>query len=231
LEKVDATFLIQRDPKRRCYVISNEIPENPHKIEFHHSIESLASEFHFSVALFARPYLFVHAGVVAWHGRAIVIPGRSMNGKSTMVAALVKHGATYYSDEYAVVDGRGRIHPYRKSLALRIQEGAECAYQFTPPPRLDGKGKPLTACVVAFLKYVIDARWRPRKLTPGEAVLSLLDNTVLAQRRARFALRALSALARRGTAIRTLRPDIALAAPAILDLASKVVSSEHTSTD
>ena len=43
--------------------------------------------------------------IVTWgRGRAIVIPGRTFSGKSTLVAELVRAGATYYSDEYAVED-------------------------------------------------------------------------------------------------------------------------------
>jgi hypothetical protein len=67
-----------------------------------------------------RPYrVFVHAGVVGWKGKAIVIPGRSHSGQSTMVAELVRAGASYYSDEYAVFDYRGRVHPFPKDLELR----------------------------------------------------------------------------------------------------------------
>ncbi len=36
---------------------------------------------------------FVHAGVVGWRGRAIVIPGRSFSGKTTLVRALCERGA------------------------------------------------------------------------------------------------------------------------------------------
>src|SRR5262245_29166046 len=65
------------------------------------------------VAQRSRAMLFVHAGVVGWRGLAIVIPGRSHSGKSTLVAELVRRGAVYYSDEFAVLDETGRVHPYR----------------------------------------------------------------------------------------------------------------------
>src|SRR5215213_192989 len=55
-------------------------------------------KFHFAEA--ARRKVFVHAGVVGWQGRAVVIPGRCFTGKTTLVAELVRAGATYYSDEY-----------------------------------------------------------------------------------------------------------------------------------
>ena len=74
--------------------------------------ESLESDLRLFVAELAKHRVFVHAGVVGWKGQAIVIPGRSYSGKSTLVAELVRAGATYYSDEYAVLDARGRVHPF-----------------------------------------------------------------------------------------------------------------------
>src|SRR5947207_9537482 len=55
----------------------------------------LESDLQLYVAERARGRVFVHAGVVGWNGRAIVIPGRSMSGKSKLVAALMRAGATY----------------------------------------------------------------------------------------------------------------------------------------
>ena len=75
--------------------------------------DTFESDLRIFVAEFAKHRVFVHAGVVGWKGRAIVIPGRSYSGKSTLVAELVRAGATYYSDEYAVFDARGRVHPFQ----------------------------------------------------------------------------------------------------------------------
>src|SRR5687767_6256454 len=49
----------------------------------------LETELQLQVAERARRRLFVHAGVVGWRGRAIVLPGSSQRGKSTLVAALL----------------------------------------------------------------------------------------------------------------------------------------------
>src|SRR5262249_26128145 len=83
------------------------------------AIQSFDQSLNLGIAERAPARIFVHAGVVGWRGRAIVIPGRSYSGKSTLVAALVRAGATYYSDEYAVLDSRGRVHPYPKPISLR----------------------------------------------------------------------------------------------------------------
>jgi hypothetical protein len=78
----------------------------------------LESEIRQWVAKTAKKRTFVHAGVVNWHKRAIVIPGRSRSGKTTFVAELVKAGASYLSDEFAVLDSRGRVHPFAKPLSI-----------------------------------------------------------------------------------------------------------------
>ena len=71
------------------------------------------------VAERAPDHLFVHAGVVGWEGRAIVMPGASFAGKTTLVQAWLEAGATYYSDEFAVLDRAGRVHPFARPLAIR----------------------------------------------------------------------------------------------------------------
>lgn len=50
------------------------------------ALEALESDLHLYVAERARRRFFVHAGVVGWRGRAIVIPGRSFSGKTSLVA-------------------------------------------------------------------------------------------------------------------------------------------------
>jgi hypothetical protein len=80
---------------------------------------TLESRMHQYIAASTEAAVFVHAGVVGWDGRAAVIPGPSHSGKSTLVAALVNAGATYYSDEYAVIDLQGRDHAFPREIRLR----------------------------------------------------------------------------------------------------------------
>ena len=90
--------------------------------------DTLDSDLRLQIGILAPDKLFVHAGVVGWRGKAIVIPGRSFSGKTTLVAALVKAGATYYSDEYAVFDANGLVHPYPRRDVYRYgkEMGDEC---------------------------------------------------------------------------------------------------------
>ncbi len=77
------------------------------------------SDLQLYVADMAPDRVFVHAGVVVCQGRGILLPGRSFSGKSTLVAELIRAGAEYYSDEYAVLDSTGSVHPYPRPLSIR----------------------------------------------------------------------------------------------------------------
>ena len=151
-------------------------------------LSNLESDLQLYIAERARRRLFVHAGVVGWHGQAIVIPGQSMSGKTSLVAALVRAGATYYSDEYAVLDARGRVHPYPTPLSIRERPDARA--KKCPPEALGGRPGvgPLPVGSVSVTKYRQGARWRPRQLPPGRALLELLAHTVPVLRRPRAAI-------------------------------------------
>ncbi len=143
---------------------------------------TLESDLRLFVAELARGRVFVHAGVVGWEGRAIVVPGRSFSGKSTLVAELVRAGATYYSDEYAVFDSRGRVHPFAGPLQIREEGGSkQTKIDVRQLGGLAGS-KPLPVGLVLVTKFKKGARWRPRNLSSGAGALELLSNTVSARR-------------------------------------------------
>ena len=151
-------------------------------------LEVLERDLQLYVAEQARRRVFVHAGVVGWRGRAIVIPGRTMSGKSTLVKALVEAGATYYSDEFAVLDERGRVHPYLKPLSMR-ENGGGPPKEILPEALGGTCGvKPLPVGLVVVTSYREGARWRPRQLLPGRAVLALLGHTLSARSKPERAL-------------------------------------------
>ncbi len=146
------------------------------------ALDKLEGHLQLYVAEHARRRVFVHAGVVGWRGRAIVIPGRTMSGKSTLVKALVEAGATYYSDEYAVLDERGRVHPYPRPMSVRENGGGRPKKIL--PEALGGTTgvRPLPVGLVVATGYRPGARWRQRPLSPGRAVMELLAHTVPARR-------------------------------------------------
>lgn len=167
--------------------------------------ETLESDLRLFVAELATHRVFVHAGVVGWKGQAIVIPGRSYSGKSTLVAELVRAGATYYSDEYAVLDPRGRVHPFSKPLELR-EEGEFRQTKITVAELGGHSGtKPLPVRLVLMTQFKSGARWRPRKLTAGRGVLELLFNTVSARRSPERALATLQRVAAQADVLKGVR--------------------------
>jgi len=167
--------------------------------------ETLESDLRLFVAELATHRVFVHAGVVGWQGQGIVIPGRSYSGKSTLVAELVRAGATYYSDEYAVLDSRGRVHPFSKPLELR-EEGKFTQTKITVAELGGHSGtKPLPVRVVLMTQFKSGARWRPRKLTPGRGVLEMLFNTVSARRSPERALATLQIVAAQAEVLKGVR--------------------------
>ena len=134
----------------------------------------------FEVAQRAPRWTFVHAGVVGWSGRAIVIPGTSFSGKSMLVRALVRAGATYYSDEYAVLDQRGLVYPFAQPLTNRNAPGGRQRLTVDELGGIAG-ARALPVGLVISTRYVPGADWNPVRVSPGEALLALLQNTVRAQ--------------------------------------------------
>lgn len=65
------------------------------------------------------PLLGVHAGVVSTADGLLVVPGASGHGKTTLVAACLRAGLGYVSDEVLAVDRvTGAVHAFPRPLAL-----------------------------------------------------------------------------------------------------------------
>jgi hypothetical protein len=133
------------------------------------------------VASTSSTRLFVHAGVVAWNGRAIIIPGRGYSGKTTLVAEFLRRGGTYYSDEFAVFDRRGFVHPFSRPLGLRMNSTDK---QIRKPASEFGSAAgllPLPVALVILTEYKKSASWNPQPISAGRGVLGLLANSLSAR--------------------------------------------------
>jgi hypothetical protein len=157
-------------------------------LEFSEVLRVFADDLEMYIAENARRRLFIHAGVVGWKGRAILLPGKSMTGKSTLVQKLVQAGATYYSDEFAVLDPHGFVHPYPRPLSIRHDLNEEPTRIAATELKRLVAAKPLPVGLVAVSQYESRGVWRPRRLSAGKAVLALLANTVTARRQPELAL-------------------------------------------
>jgi hypothetical protein len=170
-------------------------------------LNAFEGDLQLCVAERAPRRVFIHAGVVGWNGEAILIPGRSFTGKTTLVSELVRAGATYYSDEYAVLDARGRVHPYSRPLGLRgTEDRRQKKYR---AEELGGRTgvKPLPVGLIVVSKYKAGAKWRPRPLSPGQGALALLDNTVSIRRQPTVALDAVQQAVSQAPVIKGVRGE------------------------
>jgi hypothetical protein len=136
------------------------------------------------VSVLAPEHVFIHAGAVEHAGRALVVPGASHAGKTTLVAALVSQGASYLSDEYAVLDADGLVHPYPKPLSVR-EDPTSRRQSDVPAERFGAvaEDRAIAVGVVAVTRYEEGAEWRPERRTPADGAMILLANAVPARDR------------------------------------------------
>jgi hypothetical protein len=160
-----------------------------------------------SIAALAPRHVFVRAGAVGWRGEAILLPGRGASGKTRLVAALVRAGATYYSDEYAVLDARGRVHPYPRPLPLDEEPGGRPEKGGVTSSGSGIGRRSLPVGLIVLTRYQCGTQWRPRLLSPGQALLALLENAVSVRLRPDLALSALRHVASQAPALRGRRGE------------------------
>lgn len=146
-------------------------------VEF--ALTLIQTQIRLYIGLNAPNRFFIHAGVVAVNGRAIVLPGRSFSGKTTLVAAFLRRGATYLSDEFAVFDQGGLVHPYLTKLSVRESEDVRRSVEATELGSSNGT-EALPVAAIVLTSYQPGSEWRPTELSRGQAALGLLDNTVAA---------------------------------------------------
>jgi hypothetical protein len=197
----------QRPGVRRFNLLYGDLARLARSINQDEVLEIFESDVGLYVAEMARRRVFVHAGVVGWKGQAILLPGHSYSGKTTLIAELVRAGATYYSDDFAVLDARGRVHPYAKPLQIRDEVTAR--QKKYPVETLGGQAgiKPLPVGLVAVSKYQAGARWRPRAMSAGRGTLELLANTISARRQPENALATLQQVVARAPVLKSVRGE------------------------
>src|ERR1051326_4679366 len=137
-------------------------------------LDSLEMNFDAAVAEFSKREIFLHAGVGGWNGAAIVIPGFSRSGKSTLIKAFLKAGAEYYSDEYALIDAAGQVRPYPRPISTRPANPEERAIRESPATfGAAVSQRPIPVACVIVTTFRPGSTWRPRLLSSGHAVMAL----------------------------------------------------------
>jgi len=170
----------------------------------------------------ASDSLFVHAGVVAWHDRAIVLPGASGSGKTTLVRAFLAAGATYLSDEFARFDREGRVHPYPRALSIRSSPNHSTSVSAAElGARIGTTALPVR--VILLTSYQPGAIWEPQRVSPAYALVKLMEHTVAARRDAEYSMSILKAVVTRAIALESTRPEPDVVVRGVLQMAMSSV--------
>ncbi len=192
---------------KQYHLLYNNITRLTRTFDLDMALDTFENSIQLLVAEMASNRVFVHAGVIAWQGKAIMIPGRSMSGKSSLVRAFLKEGATYYSDEYALIDKKGRVHPYLLPISVGRKIGERQArVPATGIGATQGK-KPLPVGLVLVTNYSKGAHWRPKQIPAGQGLLSILANTVSAQRNPAKALATLQQVVLKAPVLKGVRGE------------------------
>jgi hypothetical protein len=193
--------------------------------------------FAVSAAAFASTcdQLLVHAGaVVAPDGTAVLLPGPSGAGKTTLVAGLVRAGFGYLSDEAGAIDPVTlRVHAFARPLGLKgearsafgvaagpgADDAAQDGVRYLAPDDLrpGATSGPVPVGHVVAPCYERDVPTTVTRMTPAETVLELgaaamnlldLDD----------GLAVLAAVARRAPGARLVSGDLDAAVAAVREL-------------
>jgi hypothetical protein len=167
------------------------------------------SYFRAVVAANAPEHLFLHAGCVKFQGRLFIFPGDSHSGKSTLVKEFLMNSAEYFSDEYAVLDSEGLVHPFPKPLSIRPEVGSDGETVEIDPKVMGATEASAPAMIeyVVFTSYKPEGVWRPVKTTLSEGTLALIPHSIGLQARAEFSLQILEKASKNAVFLKGDRPD------------------------
>lgn len=171
-------------------------------------VDLIESQIRMTVAEFAEDFVFLHAGAIGYKGKAIIIPARSFSGKTSLVAEFAKRGFEYYSDEYAVLDRNGLVHPFTKKLSIR---GIIDDYQQVDigVEELGGrKGVvPLEVGLILVSRYVKGGKFTPELVSAGAGIIESIANSVSIRQNPQFVLQVLSLVTNRAKIVKTNRSE------------------------
>lgn len=219
IDRTDVEYLFQLRNNKDNYF---EIWQNGKPFHSSETLElilgHLDTKIRVTIAEYAVEKVFLHAGAVGWKGKAIVIPGKSFQGKTTLVAELVKKGAEYFSDEYAVLDEKGFVYPFPKMLSLRgiVDEFRQTdVHVETIGGRSSLKGLPVG--MILITEYQSEAVWKPIELSMGKGVMELLPHTIPIRNNPEFSLNVLNKIVNRAIISKTQRGEAGVFAEIILN--------------
>lgn len=184
----------------------------------------IVSKIRATIAEFASEYVFLHAGVVSRDGKAIIIPGKSRAGKTTLVLELIKRNCDYFSDEFAVIDKNGLVYPFPKKVSVRgiIDEHRQLDISVSEYGGKIGK-KPVPAGYILITDYSEGKRTGNFKInSSGNGVMSAVSNSISVRQNPKFVLEVLSKIANQAIVLEAKRGEAAEFADFFLDFIEKL---------
>lgn len=152
--------------------------------------------------------VFLHAGVIGYKGNAIIFPGDSFSGKTTIVSELIKQGAVYYSDEFAVLDENGLNYPFARKLSVRGIIDQYLQVDVAPEDFGAQTGKlPLPVKAVFLTQYQPDGKLEFELLSAGKGMLEMVPHTLTMASNPKYSLQVLNILANRAIIAKSKRGD------------------------
>lgn len=219
---LDLIYSLEMESRRSSYAAYFGSRALVRRATLDFALDSIASDLQHAIAEHSKQHLFIHAAVIGWRGRAVLLPGRTCTGKSTLALALVRAGATYFSDEFARIDRHGRVHPFPRPFSIRCADGRRLVW----PDRegIEIASAPRRAGAIISTHYNFDGVWRPSSLSPGHAALELLRNTVVVRSDPGKAVRYASMLASSAAAVWSPRGEADATVPFLLQLLDRLLN-------
>jgi hypothetical protein len=183
-------------PPLGCRVVSDRgvTPERSFEVDVAQraSLLRFESDFGLYVAEKLRDFVAVHAALIGFGDRVVMVPGSSHSGKSTLAHSALSQGFPVLADEYALINiDSGRVTPWARPIRRRLPSGD-----------IDRVALPGTVAEVVVSHVIVtkfDGEHSPspfEPMSPGDVALGVLANTVCAQSRPEESLMAVAELAR-----------------------------------
>ncbi len=171
-----------------------------------------------SLAVFAAHRLdklvAVHAAVLVWDGRALLVPAVSGGGKSTLTRAAHQAGATVHSDEYALLDpATGLVTGWNRPVRILTDDDGGV-------DRLDiaVASDPVPVGGIAFVTHDPASTNQWSNISRGTAIGRLLTHTICASTRPNDSLDAALAVTEGSALVAGTRGEAASAIAQLLAL-------------
>jgi hypothetical protein len=175
--------------------------------------------------------VLVHAAAAAFAGTALVLPGPMGAGKSTLVAALVRSGLAYLTDEVVAIDpGSGLIRPYPKYVSLagdRAGAAPPAVREYLGDASLvppDALRPGAAAREPATPRFVVTPRYEPgataalEPLRPAAALAALAQHTFHLETDAARSLEVLASVVEQSACYQLVSGDVPSATSLLLHL-------------